>query len=78
MSNNENQTYMETTLTAAFPGAQIAVEDTTGGGDHFQVTIAAPQFAGKTMIQQHRAVYAALGDRVGVEIHALALQTKAL
>lgn len=78
MSNNENQIFMETTLSAAFPGAQIAVEDTTGGGDHFQVTISAPQFAGKSMIQQHRAVYAALGDRVGVEIHALALNTKAL
>ena len=72
------QAFIETTLRAAFPGAQLRVTDTTGGGDHFEVEIAAPQFAGNSMIQQHRLVYEALGDRVGVEIHALALKTRVL
>lgn len=72
------QSFIETTLQTEFPGAQIRVRDTTGGGDHFEVEIAAPQFAGRSMIAQHRMVYDALGDRVGVEIHALALQTKVL
>lgn len=72
------QQWMEATLAQAFPGAQIVVTDTTGGGDHFEVDIAAPQFAGKSMIAQHRAVYAALGERVGYEIHALGLKTRPL
>lgn len=72
------QAFIHSTLEAAFPGAQLRVTDTTGGGDHFEVEIAAPQFAGLGMIAQHRLVYAALGDRVGVEIHALALKTRVL
>ena len=70
--------FIETTLRTAFPGAEMRVTDTTCGGDHFEVEIAAPQFAGHSMIQQHRMVYDALGDRVGVEIHALALKTRVL
>jgi stress-induced morphogen len=68
---------METTLVAAFPGADVRVTDTTGGQDHFDVEVIAPQFAGKTPIQQHRMVYAALGEQVGYEIHALGLKTRA-
>jgi len=70
--------WIETTLLAAFPGAEVRVTDTTGGGDHFDVEVAAPQFSGKPMIAQHRAVYAALGEMVGYEIHALGLRTRAL
>ncbi|MBM4345875.1 MAG: BolA family transcriptional regulator [Deltaproteobacteria bacterium] len=72
------QKWMEATLAQAFPGAHIAVTDTTGGGDHFDVEIAAPQFVGLSVIAQHRAVYAALGERVGYEIHALGLRTRPL
>lgn len=67
-----------TTLKAAFPGAEVSVTDTTGGGDHFEVQIAAAQFAGKAPLAQHRMVYAALGEQVGYEIHALALKTRVL
>lgn len=70
--------WIQATLQAAFEGAEIAVTDTTGGGDHFEVVIAATQFAGKTPLQQHRMVYAALGEQVGYEIHALALKTRVL
>jgi stress-induced morphogen len=72
------QAWIDATLRQAFPDAQVAVKDTTGGDDHFEVEIAAQQFAGRTMIDQHRMVHAALGDKVGYEIHALALRTRAL
>lgn len=72
------QDWITATLHNAFAGAQIVVTDTTGGGDHFEVEVAAPQFVGQSMIVQHRAVYAALGERVGYEIHALGLKTRPL
>jgi len=46
-----------------------------GDGDHFEAVVISPQFEGKTMVEQHRLVYGTLGDRMGNEIHALALQT---
>ena len=57
------------------PNSRVLVQDTTGGGDHFEALIISPAFAGKTMIEQHRMVYGALGEAVGREIHALALKT---
>jgi stress-induced morphogen len=72
------RSWIEQTLLAAFPGAEVRVIDTTGGDDHFEAEVVAPQFVGKTMIQQHRMVYAALGEQVGYEIHALALKTRPL
>ncbi|MCK6551109.1 BolA/IbaG family iron-sulfur metabolism protein [Myxococcota bacterium] len=64
-------------LAARFPDATIVVKDLTGGGDHFRAEITTPEFAGKSMIEQHRMVYAALGRDVGGPIHALQLVTKA-
>ena len=61
-------------LTAAFPGAEIAVADTTGGGDHFEVRVVAQQFAGKGLVDQHRLIYGALGELMP-RIHALQLHT---
>ena len=71
------QAYIEKTLEGAFPDASIEVVDTTGGGDHFQVKIVSQRFDGMSMIEQHRLVYAELGERVGREIHALGLHTSA-
>jgi len=62
-------------IEAAIPGARAEVADTTGGGDHFSASVTAEAFAGLSRIQQHRLVYAALGDDVGGAIHALALRT---
>jgi len=59
----------------ALPGASAAVEDWTGGGDHFRATIVAPQFAGLSRIAQHRLVYDVFKDEVGGPIHALSLKT---
>lgn len=71
------QQFIEESLKRAFPDASIRVTDTTGGGDHFDVEVVAAQFAGLSMIEQHRLVYDAIGDKVGYEIHALGLKTRA-
>jgi stress-induced morphogen len=71
-------TQVEELIRAKFPGAKIAVSDLTGGGDHFRAEIADASFAGKSMVDQHRMVYAALGTLVGGPIHALQLVTKTL
>ena len=64
-------------LLAAFPGARIEVTDMTGTEDHLQALVVSPAFAGKTRIEQHQAVYAALGELMDGPIHALALTTRA-
>jgi len=63
-------------LVAALPGADVDVKDLTGTKDHFQATIVAPQFQGKSLIEQHQMVYRALGERMKSDIHALALTTR--
>jgi stress-induced morphogen len=63
-------------IEAAIPGAEAAVEDLTGGGDHFRATVLADAFAGKTRIEQHRMVYDVFGPDVGGPIHALSIKTQ--
>ena len=62
-------------LTAAFPSGTVEVQDMTGTMDHFQVLVISPEFAGKSMVEQHQLVYRALGDLMKEAIHALALKT---
>ena len=63
-------------LLAAFPGAQIEVTDLTGTSDHFEAIVVSSAFAGKSRIEQHKMVYASLGDSMKSDIHALALKTR--
>jgi stress-induced morphogen len=63
-------------LLAAFPDARIELTDLTGTRDHFQAVVVTPAFDGKTRIEQHKMVYAALGDMMNGAIHALALTTR--
>ncbi|HVZ73686.1 MAG TPA: BolA family protein [Polyangia bacterium] len=63
-------------IRAALPDAEVRVEDTTGGGDHFAATVVSAAFAGKGPVDRHRLVYAALGDAMRGPIHALALVTE--
>ncbi len=44
-------------------------------GTHFEAIVVSPEFTGKSMVQQHQLVYAALGDRMRAEIHALSMRT---
>ena len=65
-------------LAQAFPDAvELAVEDRTGTGDHFQVTVASPSFDGLPLLDQHRRVNEALGASLGDgSIHELRIKTK--
>ena len=65
-------------LTDAFPDAtELAVEDRTGTGDHFQVTVASPRFAGLSLLDQHRLVNEALAAPLADgTIHELRIKTK--
>ncbi len=69
---------LETLLREAFPDAgELSVEDRTGGGDHFQVTVASSRFAGLPLVEQHRLVYAALEQPLADgTIHELRIRTK--
>ena len=64
-------------LLEAFPGADVDVTDLTGTQDHLEAVVVAAQFAGKSRIDQHKMVYAALGDWMAGPIHAFALTTRA-
>jgi stress-induced morphogen len=63
-------------LLQAFPDARVEVTDLTGTSDHFQATVVALAFAGKSRVEQHQMVYAALGELMNGAIHALALTTR--
>lgn len=67
---------VEEMIKAEIPDAQVQVQDLTGGGDHYQVTVVSPQFEGKGLVQQHQLIYGALRQAMSSEaIHALALKT---
>jgi stress-induced morphogen len=65
-------------LERAFPDAlEIGVEDRTGGGDHFQVSVTSPSFNDLPLLEQHRRVNAALADRFADgTIHELRIRTR--
>lgn len=69
---------LEELLRQAFPDAtELAVEDRTGGGDHFQVTVASGRFDGLSLVEQHRLVYDALAEPLADgTIHELRIKTK--
>jgi stress-induced morphogen len=69
---------IRTLLTEAFPDAsELDVQDRTGTGDHFQVTVASPRFDGLSLIDQHRLVNEALaGPLADGTIHELRIRTK--
>ena len=71
------KTRIEQLLRGAFPGDHVAVEDRTGGGDHFQVTVVSSRFEGLSLVEQHKLVYAALADPLADgTIHELRISTK--
>jgi acid stress-induced BolA-like protein IbaG/YrbA len=56
-------------------GLDCSVVEVEGDGRHFSALIVSPAFEGKTRVARHQLVYAALGDRMREEIHALSMQT---
>lgn len=68
---------LETCLREAFPDAEIVLTDLAGDNDHWQAEIVSAAFAGVSRVKQHQMVYAALKGKMGGELHALALKTRA-
>ena len=64
-------------IESALPGSRVQV-GTFSGHDHFEAVVEAPQFDGKTLVEQHRLVYAAVNDLLGGAMHALALKTRVM
>jgi len=64
-------------LTEAFPDAEITLTDLAGDNDHWQAEIISHHFDGVPKVKQHQMVYAALKGKMGGELHALALKTRA-
>ena len=69
---------LEARLATAFPdAAELSVVDRTGGGDHFQVTVASGRFDGLSLVDQHKLVYAALEEPLtDGTIHELRIKTR--
>jgi stress-induced morphogen len=68
---------IERMIKAALPDADVSIQDLAGDGDHYAATVISKAFAGLPKVRQHQLVYAALQGKMGGELHALALTTKA-
>ena len=66
---------IERFIKEALPDAKVEIRDLAGDGDHYAANVVSAAFKGKSRVQQHQLVYAALKGRMGGELHALALQT---
>lgn len=68
---------IEAMIREALPDAKVEVDDLAGDGEHYSAKVTSAAFRGKSRVQQHQLVYAALKGRMGGILHALALQTSA-
>jgi stress-induced morphogen len=68
---------IESMIKESLPDAKITIEDLAGDGDHWAAQVVSEAFRGKTRVQQHQMVYAALKGNMGGALHALQLQTSA-
>jgi stress-induced morphogen len=66
---------IEGLIKQAFPDARVEIRDLAGDGDHYAATVLSEAFRGKSRVQQHQMVYAALKGNMGGVLHALALTT---
>ena len=68
---------IEKLIVEALPDAKVEIRDLAGDGDHYAATVVSSAFKGKTRVQQHQMVYAALKGNMGGVLHALQLTTMA-
>ena len=66
---------IERLIRDAIPDADVTIRDLAGDGDHYAARVVSATFAGIPRVKQHQRVYAALGGRMGGELHALQLET---
>lgn len=62
-------------IESSIPDAQVTVTDLTGTRDHYRVEVISPAFTGKTLLQQHQMIYAAVGAHMTQAVHALQIRT---
>lgn len=67
---------LEKLIKEAFPDADVTLTDLAGDDDHWSAVVVSSAFKGKTRVQQHQMVYAALKGNMGGALHALQLQTQ--
>ena len=67
---------IEKLIKESIPDALVDIQDLAGDGNHYSATITSSVFNGKSRIEQHKIVYAALKGKMGNELHALAIKTK--
>ena len=70
-----NTDEIEKMIQAGLPDATVKVSDPMNDRTHFEAIVLSPSFEGKTKVQQHKMVYAALGESFDGPLHALALKT---
>jgi stress-induced morphogen len=68
---------IERLIKEAFPDAEVTMTDLAGDNDHWAAVVASSAFKGKSRVQQHQMVYAALKGNMGGALHALQLTTQA-
>lgn len=66
---------IEKMIREGIPDAQVEVRDPLNDRTHYEATVLSSSFRGKTRLQQHKMVYATLGDSFSGPLHALALKT---
>ncbi|PJB71438.1 MAG: BolA family transcriptional regulator [Alphaproteobacteria bacterium CG_4_9_14_3_um_filter_47_13] len=66
---------IEALIKQNIPDATVKIQDLRGDGDHYAAYIESDSFIGKSRVQQHQIVYAALQGKMGGDLHALAIQT---
>jgi stress-induced morphogen len=66
---------IERLIKASIPDAEVTIRDLAGDGDHYSARVVSKIFEGMSRVKQHQSVYAALGGRMGGELHALQLET---
>ena len=68
---------IERLIREAIPDSEVTITDLAGDGDHYAARVVSATFTGLDRVRQHQRVYAALGGRMGNELHALQLTTAA-
>jgi stress-induced morphogen len=68
---------IERIIKTALPDATVELTALADDNDHWAATVTSAAFAGLSRVRQHQLINAAFGDRLGTELHALALSTKA-
>ena len=67
---------IEKLIKESLPDSVIEIQDLAGDGNHYSATIISSKFNGKSKIEQHKIVYAALKGKMGNELHALSITTE--